>query len=82
MDYAGQTVRQAGDAVVEVLSSHRIGAGLVAVDAAGRVHAPFNTIGMARGWIGADGALQVATHKKMQPHTRYFISPRMNLPAK
>jgi isoaspartyl peptidase/L-asparaginase-like protein (Ntn-hydrolase superfamily) len=29
--------------------------GLVAVDAAGRVAAPFTTPGMARGWLGSDG---------------------------
>ena len=39
-----------------------IGAGLVAVDAAGRVHAPFNTLGMSRGWIRGRG-IAVATHK-------------------
>ncbi|HEX2888787.1 isoaspartyl peptidase/L-asparaginase family protein [Vineibacter terrae] len=64
MSYAGQTLRRATDALVlDVLSSHRIGAGLVAVDAAGNVVAPFNTLGMARGWIAADGVLKVATHK-------------------
>jgi beta-aspartyl-peptidase (threonine type) len=64
MRYAGQTLEQAVNALVfDVLSQHKIGAGLVAVDAAGRVYAPFNTLGMARGWIGPDGALCVATHK-------------------
>jgi beta-aspartyl-peptidase (threonine type) len=64
MSYAGQTLEQATDALVfDVLPTHKIGAGLVAVDAAGRVRAPFNTLGMARGWIGADGAVNVATHK-------------------
>ena len=32
--------------VLETMTSHKIGAGLVAVDAAGRVLAPFNTLGM------------------------------------
>jgi len=27
------------------------------------VHAPFNTLGMARGWIESDGVVHVATHK-------------------
>jgi isoaspartyl peptidase/L-asparaginase-like protein (Ntn-hydrolase superfamily) len=31
--------------------------GLVAVDAKGRVVAPYNTLGMARGWITADGVM-------------------------
>jgi isoaspartyl peptidase/L-asparaginase-like protein (Ntn-hydrolase superfamily) len=34
--------------------------GLVAVDAAGRVAAPFTTRGMARGWIGAAGPPRVS----------------------
>jgi isoaspartyl peptidase/L-asparaginase-like protein (Ntn-hydrolase superfamily) len=33
--------------------------GLVAVDAAGRVAAPFTTRGKVRGWIGAEGAPRV-----------------------
>ena len=38
MSYAGQTLEQATDALVfDVLPSHKIGAGLVAIDAAGRV---------------------------------------------
>jgi len=63
MRYAGQSLDQATDALVfDVLASHKIGAGMVAVDAAGHVHAPFNTLGMARGWIEADGVVNVATH--------------------
>jgi beta-aspartyl-peptidase (threonine type) len=65
MHYAGQSLEQATDAVVEVLGSHRIGAGLAAIDAAGRVLVPFNTLGMARGWIGTDGAIHVATHEEV-----------------
>jgi L-asparaginase / beta-aspartyl-peptidase len=64
MQYAGQSLEQATNAMVfEVLASFGIGAGMVAVDAAGHVHAPFNTLGMARGWIGADRMVHVATHK-------------------
>jgi L-asparaginase / beta-aspartyl-peptidase len=64
MDYTGRTLAEAADAVVfEALSSHKIGAGLVAIDTRGNVVAPFNTLGMARGWIGPDGATHVATHK-------------------
>ncbi|TPW00972.1 MAG: beta-aspartyl-peptidase (threonine type), partial [Alphaproteobacteria bacterium] len=64
MHYAGQTLAQASDAMVfDVLASHKIGAGLVAVDGDGQVYAPFNTLGMARGWIQPDGAMHVATHK-------------------
>jgi beta-aspartyl-peptidase (threonine type) len=63
MSYGGQTLQQATDALVfDVLASHKIGAGMVAVDAGGRVYAPFNTLGMARGWMTADGVAHVATH--------------------
>jgi beta-aspartyl-peptidase (threonine type) len=64
--YGGQTLAQAADRVVfEDLAAYRIGAGLVAVDAGGAIVAPFNTLGMARGWIGADGAVRVGTHAEM-----------------
>ncbi len=63
MHYVGQTLDQAADAVMVGLTSHKIGAGLVAVDAQGRVYAPFNTLGMTRGWIAGDRIVHVATHK-------------------
>jgi beta-aspartyl-peptidase (threonine type) len=63
MMYAGQSLEEAtGTLVHEVLSSHRIGAGLVAIDTSGAVVAPFNTLGMYRGWIDATGEMVVATH--------------------
>ena len=66
MAYGGQSLQQATDALVfDVLASHKIGAGMVAVDASGRVYAPFNTLGMARGWMGADGVAHVATHAEI-----------------
>jgi beta-aspartyl-peptidase (threonine type) len=61
--YAGQSLQTACDEVINsVLSAYKVGAGLVAIDAAGNVQAPFNTLGMARGWIGRDGTMTVATH--------------------
>jgi beta-aspartyl-peptidase (threonine type) len=61
--HGAQSLDEAVHAVMkEHIAPHRIGAGLVAVDAAGRIVAPFDTLGMARGWVGADGRLQVATH--------------------
>jgi L-asparaginase / beta-aspartyl-peptidase len=63
MMYAGHSLQQATDALVhDVLASHRIGAGMIAIDANGNIAAPFNTVGMARGWIAADGVPHVATH--------------------
>lgn len=65
MTYGGMTLRQASDAVVfETMSSQKIGAGLIAVDASGQVTAPFNTLGMYRGWIMADGEIVVGTHRE------------------
>jgi beta-aspartyl-peptidase (threonine type) len=66
MHYAGHTLEDASRTVVfDVLGSFGIGAGMVAVDAAGRVYTPFNTLGMARGWIQPDGMVHVATHKEV-----------------
>jgi beta-aspartyl-peptidase (threonine type) len=66
MSYARQSLEQACDEVIgTVMSSYKIGAGLVAIDAAGNIQAPFNTLGMARGWIGRDGQMTVATHGEL-----------------
>ncbi|MEO8543404.1 MAG: isoaspartyl peptidase/L-asparaginase [Burkholderiaceae bacterium] len=66
--YAGQDLAAAADALVfETLSSYRIGAGLVALGASGNPVAPYNTLGMYRGWVGVDGQLVVATHKDLHP---------------
>ena len=60
---AGQSARDASDALVQTLmGAHRIGAGLIVLDGAGRFHAPYNTLGMARGWVNAQGHGWVATH--------------------
>jgi beta-aspartyl-peptidase (threonine type) len=60
----GETLSEASDDLIHrVMTAHGIGAGLVAVDGTGRVHAPFNTLGMARGWITPDGIAFVATHR-------------------
>lgn len=64
MHYAGQDLARATGDLIATLGGHGIGAGLVAVDATGRVLAPFNTIGMYRGWIMADGEIVVGTHKE------------------
>ena len=67
MAYARQSLEQACEALIfDTLSAHRIGAGLVACDAGGRIVAPYNTLGMYRGWISPrpDGPARVivATH--------------------
>ena len=66
MTYGGQALEDAANAVIfDTLASHEIGAGLVACDTSGNVYAPFNTLGMYRGWISTDGELSVATHHEV-----------------
>lgn len=66
MLYAGQSLADAARAVVfDDVGPHGAGAGMVAIDAQGAVQLPFNTLGMARGWIGGDGVVRVATHQEV-----------------
>jgi L-asparaginase / beta-aspartyl-peptidase len=65
MMYAKQSLKEASDALVfDTLASHKIGAGMIVCDAYGQVYAPFNTLGMYRGWVMADGEMVVATHQQ------------------
>ncbi len=59
--YAGQSVQQAAEAVIdqEIPAAGGNG-GAIALDAQGHMAFPFNTQGMYRGWIGADGVPHVA----------------------
>ena len=62
--YQGQDLSTAASGVVDGdLAPHKIGAGLVAVDAEGAVCAPYNTPGMFRGWVTSEGKAFVATHE-------------------
>ena len=64
--YGGQQLEAAAKGLVfETLSSHAIGAGLIALGASGNPVASFNTLGMYRGWITTDGELTVATHQAL-----------------
>ncbi|MCM2294018.1 isoaspartyl peptidase/L-asparaginase [Allorhizobium sp. BGMRC 0089] len=70
MAYLGENLKQASDHVVFTdLAPHRIGAGLVAVAADGTIAAPYNTAGMFRGWVLADGRLFVASHDEVHVFT-------------
>ena len=63
MLYAGQTLAQAAQAQID--ETARLGgggAGLCAVDTRGNVALPFDTEGMYRGWMNADG-VYVAIHE-------------------
>jgi beta-aspartyl-peptidase (threonine type) len=64
--YGGQALAPAAHTLVhDVLGSHQIGAGLVALGATGDPVAPYNTLGMYRGWVTADGQVVVATHAEL-----------------
>lgn len=63
MAYGGASLAEAADEVV----MRRVPAlggdgGVIALDAEGNVHLPFNTAGMYRGWIRPDGSRGVAIH--------------------
>ena len=66
MRYAQRSLDEASHIMLrETLAPHRVGAGWVAVDAGGHIVAPFNTLGMARGWVDAAGQVWVGTHAEM-----------------
>lgn len=56
MAYGGASLAEAGDAVVMDRVPELGGdGGVIALDAQGNMHLPFNTSGMYRGWVAADG---------------------------
>ena len=63
MAYLKETPAQAGEAVInrEIPGLGGDG-GAIVLSASGQVAMPFNTEGMARGWIGADGVPHVALY--------------------
>src|SRR3546814_8976488 len=63
MAYLEETPAQAGEAVInrEIPALGGDG-GAIVLSADGQVAMPFNTEGMARGWIGADGVAHVALY--------------------
>ena len=63
--YRGETLEAATAGVIADLAPYRIGAGLIALDAEGRIATPFNTPGMFRGWVTTTGELHVATHREV-----------------
>ena len=58
--YAGQSLQQAAHAVVEALAACGGRGGVVAVDQTGALALPFNTPGMYRGFVRADGVIHTA----------------------
>lgn len=66
ISYGGQTLEPAAtDLVRDTLGGYGIGAGLVALGPTGNPTAPFNTLGMYRGWITTTGEMTVATHHEL-----------------
>src|SRR5690606_22695254 len=67
----GEPVGRAAERVIngEIVRAGGDG-GAIAMDAAGNVAFPFNTEGMYRGWIGADGV----------PHVAVFADEALPLP--
>jgi beta-aspartyl-peptidase (threonine type) len=62
--YLGESLAAASEQVImHDLAAYGIGAGIVAIAADGTIAAPFNTDGMFRGWITADGEMSVGTHE-------------------
>lgn len=60
MAHGGESLAEAADAVIlEDLTEAGGTGGVIALDHAGRVAAPFNTAGMYRGWIDAEGRVEI-----------------------
>jgi beta-aspartyl-peptidase (threonine type) len=65
MKYLNQSVAEAARATLDGLPPEKGGAGgLIALDAQGRFAAPYNTAGMFRGWITADGTVHILIYDK------------------
>jgi len=64
VDYAKMTVKQAGDEVImKKLTALGGEGGAIVLDRNGNYAMPFNSEGMYRGWIGADGVPHVLIYK-------------------
>lgn len=62
--YRGMTVQQAGDEVIhKKLAPVKGEGGVIILDRQGNFAMPFNSEGMYRGWIGADGTPHVEIYK-------------------
>jgi beta-aspartyl-peptidase (threonine type) len=65
MKYKGQSVEEAArDALGQMPKEEGGVGGLIALDAKGNFATPYNTAGMYRGWITADGEVHVAIYEK------------------
>jgi L-asparaginase / beta-aspartyl-peptidase len=58
--YAGQSLQRAAHAAIEALAEFGGRGGVIAVDRTGALALPFNTAGMYRGYVRADGVIHTA----------------------
>ncbi len=63
MEYKGLTVNEAGDAAIQKVQKLGGDGGLIALDKNGNMVMPFNTAGMYRGAITADGKMELYIFK-------------------
>lgn len=63
MSYKGLSVQQAAEQVLQKVEKAGGNGGLIALDRAGNMAMPFNTAGMYRGAITADGKMEVFIYK-------------------
>lgn len=63
MEYKGLTVKDAGKTVIAKVGKLGGDGGLIALDKNGNVATPFNTEGMYRGTISADGKIEIEIYK-------------------
>lgn len=64
MRYKGETLDVAAHDVITELASKGGDGGLIALGATGNPVLPFNSSGMYRGWVGADGRLHTAIYRE------------------
>lgn len=62
--YAGQSLEKAAGDVIEELLAHGGDGGLIAIGRAGLPTMPFNSSGMYRGYVTADGVFRTAIHRE------------------
>ena len=62
LDYLGLSLADAADQAIAALGEAGGTGGLIALDSGGNIAMPFNTEGMYRGWIRADGVAHVAIY--------------------
>lgn len=63
MEFKGMTLKEAGDTVIKKVVDMGGDGGLIALDKDGNVTMPFNTAGMYRGTITADGKVEIHIYK-------------------